>query len=337
MNKRMSRCTMGLLWVLSLAALVACGGGGGDDSPRGVEIPQGARSGAASENARVTEANARTLAAPLARAVMSAGSSEVPGVSSERASPQARATASAQRWTLWALAQAAPRAADRARALAVSTTVLACPFGGSLTLTLDDDDDNRKLSRGDRISIVTVDCRSELGQPRSSGSLQLAINAVELDGNDDPTALDVTITFGGFEEDGFGTTNGTVRLWFKEDASGGETLRLSYSATAVTAQGSDVRYSFDITGGSSASGAGTADFNGSFTVDNDTFLMSSTTFSFAAGSNEPASGSVTLTDFIGNKLTLRANGNGTFDIIIDLLGLPRITLPGVLWRDQLLP
>jgi hypothetical protein len=311
--------------------------------PRGVQIPQGTRAGAASTDARVTQANARTLAAPLARAVMSAGSSEVPGVSSDRASPQAhqspqaRATASAQRWTRFALEQAAPRAAERAQALTVTTSVLTCPFGGALTLTLDDDDDNRKLSRGDRISIVTVNCRSELGQPASSGSLQLSINAIELDSDDDPTALDVTIAFDGLEEDGFGTIDGTVRLWFKEDAAGGETLRLSYSAATVTAQGSDVRYSFDITGGSSANGAGTADFNGSFTVDNETFLMSSTTFSFEAGSNEPASGSVTLTDFVDNKLTLRANGDGTFDIIIDLVGLPRITIPGVLWRDQLLP
>ena len=324
------------LGAMILAALAACGGGGGGDAPSGVQIPQGTRSGAASAGSEVNESNVRSFAGPLARAVMSAGDSSLPSISSARDTPQARSqrmAAQGQRWTRLALANLS----SREQPLSTTTRPLRCPFGGGLTLTLIDDDNNAKLSAGDRLSIVTVACRSELGQPASTGSLALTINAIELDGNDDPTALDVTITFSGFEEDGFGTLSGSVRLWFKDDGSGGERLRLSYSAAAVTGQGDSVAYDFDITGNAAANGGGTADLNGSFVFRNDSYAMSSTTFAFNAGSKSPASGSVTLTDFLGNKVTLRVRSNDTFDLVLKPLGLPEIVIPGFLWSDQLLP
>ena len=324
------------LGAMILAALAACGGGGGGDAPAGVQIPQGTRSGAASAGSEVNESNVRSFAGPLARAVMSAGDSSLPSISSVRDTPQARSrrmAAQGQRWTRLALAHLA----SSEQPLSTTTRPLRCPFGGGLTLTLVDDDNNGKLSAGDRLSIVTVACRSELGQPASTGSLALTINAIELDGNDDPTALDVTITFSGFEEEGFGTLSGSVRLWFKDDGSGGERLRLSYSAAAVTGQGDSVAYDFDITGNSAGNGGGTADLNGSFVFRNDSYAMTSTTFAFNAGSKSPASGSVTLTDFLGNKVTLRARSNDTFDLVFKPLGLPEIVIPGFLWSDQLLP
>ena len=324
------------LGAMILAALAACGGGGGGDAPAGVQIPQGTRSGAASAGSEVNESNVRSFAGPLARAVMSAGDSSLPSISSVRDTPQARSqrmAAQGQRWTRLALANLS----SREQPLSTTTRPLRCPFGGGLTLTLIDDDNNAKLSAGDRLSIVTVACRSELGQPASTGSLALTINAIELDGNDDPTALDVTITFSGFQEDGFGTLSGSVRLWFKDDGSGGKRLRLSYSAAAVTGQGDSVAYDFDITGNSAGNGGGTADLNGSFVFRNAGYAMTSTTFAFNAGSKSPASGSVTLTDFLGNKVTLRVRSNDTFDLVFKPLGLPEIVIPGFLWSDQLLP
>jgi hypothetical protein len=312
----------------ALAMLGACGGGGGDAAPRGVQIPQGTRSGAASAGSEINEGNVRSFAGPLARAVMSAGDAkQVPGVSSGRDAPQARsadntarATLHGQRWVRLALANLS----SREQPLSTTTRPLRCPFGGGLTLTLIDDDNNAKLSAGDRLQVVTVGCRSELGQPASTGALA-------------PTALDVTITFSGFEEDGFGTLEGSVRLWFKDDGSGGERLRLSYSAAAVTEQGDRVAYDFDISGNSAANGGDTVDLNGTFVLRNAGYAMTSTTFAFNAGSNRPASGSVTLTDFLGNKVTLRVRGDDRFDLIFKPFGLPEILIPGFLWGDQLLP
>jgi hypothetical protein len=327
----------GWMALCASAALVACGGGGGDDAPSGVQIPQGTRSGTASANSEINAGNVNSFAGPLARAVMSAGDAkQVPGVSNGRDAPQARstrATMQGQRWTRLALAHLS----SREQPLSTTTRALRCPLGGGLTLTLIDDDNNAKLSAGDRLSIVTVACISEPGQPASTGSLSLTINAIELDGNDDPAALDVTITFSGFEEDGFGTLSGSVRLWFKDDAAGGERLRLSYSAAAVTEQGDRVAYDFDITGNSGANGGGNVDLNGTFVFRNAGYAMTSTTLAFNAGSNRPASGSVTLTDFLGNKVTLRVRSDDRFDLIFKPRGLPEIVIPGFLWGEQLLP
>jgi hypothetical protein len=320
-----------------LTTLVACGGGGGgDDAPSGVQIPQGTRSGTASANSEINAGNASSFAGPLARAVMSAGDPKsVPGVSNGRDTPQARGERAAlqgQRWVRLALANLS----SREQPLSTTTRVLRCPLGGGLTLTLIDDDNNAKLSASDRLQIVTAACRSEPGQPSSTGSLALTINAIELDGNDDPTALDVTIAFTGFEEEGFGTLEGAVRLWFKDDGTGGERLRLSYSAAAVTEQGDSVRYDFDITGNSAANGSDNVDLNGVFVIRNASYAMTSTTLAFNAGSNRPTSGSVTLTDFLGNKLTLRAQSDSAFELEFDPLIGPSITIP-FLWIDQLLP
>jgi hypothetical protein len=325
-------------WVVPsvLMALVACGGGGGDSATSGVQIPQGTRSGTATANSRITADNASSFAGPLARAVMSAADPSLPSLSSRRDRPQARPQRLAvqgQRWTRLALANLS----SREQPLATTTWGQRCPLGGGLTLTLDDDDNNGRFSAGDKIKIVTLACRSEPGQPASTGSLALTINAVELDSDDDPTALDVTITFAGFEEEGFGTLSGSVRLWFRKDGAGGEQLRVSYSAAAVTGQGDTVAYDFDIIDDASGSGSSSVNLNGSFVFNDAGYAMTSTAFAFNAGSNRPASGSVTLTDFLGNKLTLRVRSDDSFDLVFKPLGLPEIVIPGFLWGDQLLP
>jgi hypothetical protein len=330
------------LGALTLAVLAACGGGGGgDDAPAGVQVPQGTRGGAASASSNITESNFRTFAGPLARAVISASDAKkVPGVSNGRDAPQSRSERMAvqgQRWTRLALGVAAANISSREQPLATTTTPARCPLGGVLTLRLDDNDNNGKLSAGDRVSVVTLACVSEVGQPASTGSLALTINAIELNGNGDPTALDVTITFSGFAEDGFGSLTGSVRLWFKDDGSGNEQLRLSYSAAAVTAQGDSVSYDFDITGASGANGGSNVDLNGTFVIGGQGYAMTSTTFAFSAGKTNPGSGSVTLTDFLGNTVTLRARSDDTFELEFKPRGLPPLIIPGFLWNDQLLP
>jgi hypothetical protein len=311
-----------------LFLLAACGGGSGDD---GVQVPQGTRSGAATQGSNISASNYSSFAGPLARAVLRTGDGQVPGISGGREAPQARATPSAlqaQRWVRLALAHAS----SREQLLATTTRTVPC-LSGSLRITADDDDNNGKLSAGDRISITANACISELGQPSSTGSLAFTINAVELDGRDNATALDVTITFSGFEEDGFGSLSGSVRIWFKEDGSGGERLRVSYRAAALTADGDSLAYDFDITGGSGANGGGTFDMNGAFVIGGDGYAMSSTTFQFSAGSH-PTTGSVTLRDFLGNTVTLRARGD-TFDLEFRLFGVPLpLIIPGFLWSAQ---
>lgn len=324
-----SKTLRGWLGLCALAALVACGGGGSDDD--GVKIPQGKRSGTATATSSVNEGNFRSFAGPLARAVMRTGDGQVPGISGGREAPQSRAprpALHAQRWLRLALTHAP----SREQPLLTTTRTVPC-LAGSLRITADDDDNNGKLSPGDRIAITANACVSEIGQPSSSGSLAFTINAVELDADDDATALDVTVTFSGFEEDGFGSLSGSVRIWFKDDGAGGERLRVSYRAAALTEQGDSFAYDFDITGGSGANGGGAFDMNGTFVIGGAGYAMSSTTFEFSAGST-PTKGSVTLRDFLGNTVTLRSRGD-TFDLEFRPFGAPfPLIIPGFLWSAQ---
>jgi hypothetical protein len=322
------------LGALALATLVACGGGGTSDAPAGVQVPQGARSGSASAGSNISATNYANFAGPLARAVMSAMNPSVPGISSGRDTPQSRnhrMAVQGQRWVRLA------RDAMSSREQALATTILPSRcLSGSIRITLDDADNSGKLSAGDSISITANGCIAELGQPATSGSLGLAINAIELDGRDEPIAIDVTITFSGFEEEGFGVLSGSVRLWFKGDGLSGEQLRVSYSSTAVSEQGDRLAYDFDVVGDSLGSD-GSFDMSGTFVIDGEDYAMTSTTFRFSGGS-QPTTGSVTLRDFLGNTVTLRAKSNDTFDLEFRPFGAPfPLIIPGFIWKALLLP
>lgn len=91
-----------------------------------------------------------------------------------------------------------------------------------------------------------------------------------------------------------------------------------------------------IRGGESAESGGSFNLNGTIVIDGDSYAMSSTTLRFDVGSNQ-AEGSVTLRDFLGNKLTLRARGD-TFDLEFRPFGSPfPLIIPGFLWSVFRLP
>lgn len=91
-----------------------------------------------------------------------------------------------------------------------------------------------------------------------------------------------------------------------------------------------------ISAGESGEGDGSFELNGTFVIDGDGYAMSSTTLRFDVGSNR-AEGSVTLRDFLGNRVTLRARGD-TFDLEFRPFGLPfPLIIPGFLWSAFRLP
>lgn len=315
---------------LSLAALAACGGGGGDE-PTGVEVPVGVRSEAASASSDVNGANYQSFGGPLARAVMSAGEGgSVPGLSAGRESPQARALAQrGQRWARLALAGIS----GREHALAAQSQTLACSYGGSMTVTFDDADNNQELSSGDSASFVFDSCVAEFGQPAANGSLGFRVNAIELDSQDEPTALDVTLTFSGFAESGFGSIAGTVRLWSRNEGTGTR-HRVRYNAAAITEQGVALAYDFDIYGVSSDFG-GSFDLNGAFVIGGQTYaLRGGNVFSYALG-QAPGSGSVTLCDAGNDCVTLRATSHTTFNLEFLASGATTpVVVTGLTWDSQ---
>jgi hypothetical protein len=299
--------------VLTLT-LVACGGGGGGGSAA-VVVPSTVRSGTASAGSDVSAANAAGFAGVMARAVMSAADDSVPGVSAAREAPQSRTIGAALsgRWLRFAVASAA-----REQALAVTSQTLACDFGGSVTVTVNDADGNQKLSGGDSASFMFDACIIEMGSPPVTGSLSFTVNAVELDANQQPTALDASLTLAGFTELGFGSLSGSFRIWYRPEG-GATRQRLSYLATSVVEPGQVLTYDHDVYGLYGSTGS-SFDVNGALTVDGNGYAVSTpTVFSSAAGAL-PGSGVLTLRDAAGDAVILRARSATTFDLEFQSVG-----------------
>lgn len=323
--------------VISTSAIVlsACGGGGGGDPT--VTVPTGARAGTASAASDLTSANAGSFVGPLARIMIGAADGNVPGVSGGRESPQSLSGGVAvSRGTLGFAATSAARALRRSgleQASAVTTETLACPYGGSITVTVNDADNDQELSAGDSASFVFNACVAEFGLPAASGSLGFTVNAVELDANDEPTALDASLTLTGFVENGFGSMSGAFRVWFKEESAGSLRQRVSYLATTVIENAQTLRYDFDTYGVVGIS-SGTFDVVGAVTIGGQTYTVTSDVLSHTLGSL-PASGTVRLRDAVGDAVLLRARTSTTFDLEFQANGAASATVlaAGLVWNS----
>jgi hypothetical protein len=313
-----------------------CGGGGGGPAP--IEVPQGVRSVAASAGADVTSTGFDAFAGPLARAVMSVSSNGVVGtVAGGREAPQAAggaARAALAAPARWALAVAgSTRPSGREQAQAVSSETIACPFGGSMTISVNDADNNQELSAGDSVTLTAFSCVLEATLPMANGGFAMTINAVELDSNDEPTALDATASFSNFTLAGFGSMNGAFRLWTKTEGAS-ERIRINYQALVVNEGQQTVTYDFDAYGLMSASG-GSFDLNGGLRLNGQTYsVVGGDVFSFS-GDNPPGVGSVRLIDAAGDALKLSARSASTLDLEFFPAGSAAATasLLGQLWSS----
>jgi hypothetical protein len=91
-----------------------------------------------------------------------------------------------------------------------------------------------------------------------------------------------------------------------------------------------------MSGGDSTESGDSFRLNGTIVIDGDGYAMTSTTLRFNVDSGR-GEGSVTLRDFLGNKVTLRARGD-TFDLEFRPLGVPfPLIIPGFLWSVFRLP
>ncbi len=324
-------------WALGAVALAlaACGGGGGDSGSAAVVVPTGVRSGAASAGADVTQANAMGFVGVMARSVLGAADGNVPVLSSGRESPQARlagtqAAPGLLRFAANTAARSLARPTSREQAQAVTTEPLPC-VSGSGSVTVNDADNNLRVSRGDSFSFVFTNCVLEVGLPAVTGTLAFTINAVELNAQEEPTALDATITLTGFAEAGFGSMSGSFRVWYRDESATSTRQRISYLDTTVIEAGQNLVYRFDVYGVAGTTG-GTFDLNGALTVGGQAYAMSSTLFTHGAGTL-PASGAVTLRDAAGDAVIVRARSTTTFDLEFQAAGAaaPTVVSAGLLW------
>jgi hypothetical protein len=334
------------LAITSLAlALAGCGGGGGDNSNRLVEVPAGARSVAASTGSDVNADRLATLGGWLARAVLSASGNGALNIAAARENaqalparlPSARSAAFVHARALRAaLQRGAEQMAARESTAAIRTEVQPCLNGGSLSVTGNDADDNNQLNAGDSVTAVFTNCVLDNGLPATSGTLQLTVNAVELDSNGDVNALDASVNVSNFNVVGYGSFTGAMRLWSKLEA-GGDRTRVSYRATSVTYATTNLVFDFDIYGIGDTNT--NFDLNGGIGIDSQTYaLLGGDVFSAVEGS-PPSIGSMRLVDAAGDAIRLTARSASTFDLefIPAGGGAATATLPGLNWADYLGP
>lgn len=331
--KQNFRRNAGLVGAALLAA--ACGGGGGDSGSTAVVVPTAVRAVAASASSDLTLANAGSFAGVLARTVMGAADGGVSVLASSRESPMARLSGH-RGSTLRMAANAAARGAagsGREAAQGITVETVACGLSGSFVVTVNDADDNQRLSRGDSASFVFTNCTFDAFTPAVNGSLSFVVNAVELDSQQEPAALDATITLTGFAEAGFGTLSGSFRIWYRDESLTSTRQRISYIDTAVTEQGQALVYNFDIYGVAGATTA-TFDLNGALTVAGTTYSMVTTTAFSQNGVALPDAGVVELRDAAGDRVILRAlNGGTNFDLEFQAAGAatPTVVQSGLFW------
>jgi hypothetical protein len=318
--------------------LAACGGGGGD--PPAVVVPSGARVVAASAGSDVSAANYTLLAGPMVRSLLSSGSNELldPTAAGRTTAQAATAAVGVQVPTLvgrtvlfWL-----PRLPDPARKqiAAVSTQTLVCSFGGSVTVSFDDADNNGLVSAGDGIGLSAQACIEDPALPAISGGFTMRVNAVELNGQDEPTALDVSASFQAFELAGYGTMNGSFRLWTRPETAASTRLRISYLDTTVAEAAGTVVYNVDVDGLANAAG-GSFEISGGLGIGGQTYAVSTgTRFSYAVGA-APASGNASLRDAAGDALRVIARSATTLDLEFLPAGsaLPAASQTGLLWAD----
>lgn len=324
---------------LLVLTLSACGGGGGD-SAAGVSVPTGARIGTASAGSDLSAANGAAFAGPLARIFLGAADGNTPGVSGGREAPQALpaqvgGAVPLSRGVVGVSARTAARvmaaAVGRERPQAVSTQTLACPYGGSLTATVNDADNNNQLSRGDSATLTFNACVADLGLPAASGSLSFTVNAVELDTAGEPTALDATFTLSGFVEAGLGSLSGSFRVWYRDESPTTARQRVSYQAVTVTEAGQTLRYDFDQYGVDGSNG-GSFDLNGAVTIGGQTYTLTSDVFGYTGGAL-PTAGTLRLRDAAGDALILRVRTATTFNLEFQANGAatPTVIAVGLTW------
>jgi hypothetical protein len=328
-----------LPWVPLVVVLTACGGGGGSSAPL-VVVPDGPRAVAASADSDVTVVNFGVLGAPLVRAVLGGSDSGLlDPIGGADAQPQAAtAVARVQAPTLTGRTMLAWMTrvgrADRKRIAAVTTENLPCEFGGQLTVSFDDADNDNLPSAGDSIGFSAQDCVDDPGLPAANGGFTMRINAVELDAQGEPTALDVSGSFNAFTLAGYGSVDGGFQLWTRQETAASTRLRVSYRAASVTEASGTVLYDFDIDGLENAAG-GSFEISGGLGIAGRTYALSTPVRMQYAAGQAPAVGTVDLRDAAGDKLQLVARSAVNFDLGFAPAGSELWTeaLIGLAWAD----
>lgn len=290
----------------SITVLVACGGGGGGGTsqPSNTGIPP------ASAAAPLSVANFGGIAGPSAASILAAAgvSSGLDAVASNTNSTN-KLGYSPSNWALWALNAARP---GLEQSQASQSGSEACPAGGSLSFTLDDNDNDGDLSRGDRISFTANNCIAVAGELPINGGFSIFVNSISYDANDELIAASLTMSFSNFSSAG-NTLNGAVTI--SVNSSSITTTYTNFSSIRGTRSSAILNYTTVI------SSNGQLSINGLITINNNTYTLTTVT-PITFGLNYPASGVLRVTDAAGGRIDILSSVVSNVPTVICDLYLP---------------
>lgn len=356
------RATALLFATVATLALAACGGGGGGGStpppaptPVSITAANQDQVAAATVNVFVGFGGVAT-AIPLAQAdrVVAAGKTTVElGAVTLPAEPAVGALLLrlGKQAMLAPMAQLevarAAKAAGVVRPQAVISDSRACPGGGSVSLSLNDVDNNLAASAGDSLTLAFNQCRD--GTDLIDGSMTLAFNRVQRGAGS--LDLSATLSFGSLTaatSEGSAILNGAVTMSLAVAGSvttselligpNGLTsavtsLSPSYSETLTLSAGFSIRETHDaaaVAPGTNVAGLSSMQANGSITSTrlNGTLSIATVTPVQTWDANlYPHAGQVIVTgangsrlritaiDAVNVRLELDANGDGTYETV----------------------
>lgn len=290
-----------LLFSASLV-LAACGGGGegGSSVPTLVTVP-------------LTTTNydptGRAAAATLIDASSSASSA-----GSIASAPHAQATVPAAgflRLAGYASKRALSSLPAREQPAESFTDSDNCDFGGSLSVTVNDNNNNDRLDAGDSASFNFNNCKPDADEPAVNGGLDFAFHSVTLNGFGDPVAFSATMTArrlvsGGSSLDGaadYDVTSTRATVNFRNTVSTRNGVATVYNFLA-TFDASGLNETLTVSGEIGLSGA-------SYTL--------STPAPIIMGNFYPASGVLRLADSAGGRVDI-IMGVTTFTLDLYLAG-----------------
>jgi hypothetical protein len=279
------------------AGLTACGGGGGSGSTTdtvGPRIPP------ASAATPFTASNFDSYAAPSAAAILasSATSDGLEGLQS--ANPRTSAnlnTSSPVKLAMWALRSVQTNGREQAQA--VKTSTQACT-SGSLSVSVDDADNNNKLSARDSINFNATNCVVKLGALPINGAFSMTFNTITLDQADDVVSASLAANFSNFSSAG-NTLNGAAAMTL--DRSAISITYTNFTSTRGSAPPVIFNYSASF---NSLTGMPTLSINGLITINNNTYTLS-TPAAMRFGTAYPIAGTLRVVDAAGGRIDIVSN------------------------------
>lgn len=280
------RIIQSVLAALTSAALVACGGGGGS-SPPATQIPL------ASAAAPLGTATFGTIAGPTAAAVLASAvadnSLEIIASAASPSSASGLQSSSPSQWALWAMRSVRN---GREQAQAVSSFSDVCLFGGSLSGSLNDADNNSDLTAGDSVTVNASNCITESGGLAINGGFSIRVNSIAYNNFGNVTSASLSMSFSNFTGAG-NTLNGSVNVGVANGAVTTSYENFSNARTGIAT--STLNFT------SVVSSTGSLSISGLITVNNNTYTLSTPT-ALTFGARYPIGGTLRLVDAAGGRI-----------------------------------